>query len=150
MLMWRSRVVLGDFADAVDLVGPKPGVVGLEGVVEAVLPEPQSHQLAARFASRVDSPLRQIDRFAPHRRIGIGERADLEGGVGVIAHREAVDGEAEIANRVASGARVGAEMVGIVEVDVGQARNLRRPLRQFKRRRLAVSRRPVSLRFRRK
>ena len=44
---------------------------------------------------------------------------------------------------------VGAEVVGIVEVDIGQARSLRRPFRELEGRRFATAHRPENFRFRR-
>ena len=69
MLIRQSGIVLGDLADAVDLVGPKLRVIGLEGIVEAVLAEPQRHQIGAGRARGVDAALGEINRLAAHRRV---------------------------------------------------------------------------------
>ena len=140
-------IVLGDLADAVDLHLPHGGVVDLEAVVEAVLPEPERHQVAARLARRVDAALGEVDRLAADRRVRVGEGAELEGGVGVVAHGEAVDRQPEVADPPGDRRRGLGDVVGEVEVDVGQALDRRRALRQVERAGLARAARPEVLRL---
>src|SRR5271154_3370904 len=92
------RIVPRDPADAIDLVSPEPRVISLKGVIKAVLPEPQRHQIGARLAGGVDPLLRETDSFAANGGIRIGEGADLEGWVGIVPDRQAVHRETEVAD----------------------------------------------------
>src|ERR1700728_1854111 len=66
-------IVQRDFADALDLFSPEPRVVGLKGVVEAILSKPERHQIAASPPSGVNASFGEVNRLAANRRIGIGE-----------------------------------------------------------------------------
>ena len=89
-------IMQSDFPDSRDLVIQQGRVVGLEGIVEAVLAEPERHQAGAGFARCIDAALGEIDGFAPNRTVRMRERAELERRVRVVPHREPVDREAEV------------------------------------------------------
>jgi hypothetical protein len=97
-------VMGGDLAQALDLVGPQPRVIGLERRVEAVLAEPDRHQRSAAGRQRVDAPLGEIDGAAAHRRDGVREGAGPEGGITIIAHGKAVQRQADRPARATSAA----------------------------------------------
>ena len=98
MLIWQSRIVLGDLADAFDFPVPGLGVVELEIVIEAVLAEPDRHQLDAHRTGGIDAALGQLDRLLPHGFIRICEGAELEAGIGVVAHGQAIDRQTQLAD----------------------------------------------------
>ena len=123
-LIWQSGIMLGYFTNAIDLVLPERRIVGLEGIVEAILAEPERHQVGAASRAGVDAGLGQIDGFAAHRRVGIGEGAELEGRVGVVAHGKAIDGKPEIAEFARDFRRLFSDMVGKVEIEIGQPSTL--------------------------
>jgi hypothetical protein len=77
----HTGVHFGDAAHAVELESPELGVVGLEGVVEAVLARPQLHGRGAELLGDVDALLADPEGAAAHRGIGVGERA-----AGELAH----------------------------------------------------------------
>src|ERR1700678_4033849 len=54
-------IVQGDLANALDLIRPEPRIIGLKGVVEAILSKPKRHQIAARLASGVDASFGQVN-----------------------------------------------------------------------------------------
>src|SRR5580692_977489 len=88
-------IVQGDLADALDLIRPELRIVGLKGIVEAILSKPQRHQIAASLPSSVNSSFGEFNRLAADRRIGIGESSNLEGWIRIVPHCETVHGEAE-------------------------------------------------------
>ncbi len=114
------RVMRGDLGDGRDLVLPQPGIVALEGIVPAVLAQPQRHHRGAHGAGGVDAAFGQVDRLAPDGPVGVGEGAALEGGVGVIAHRQPADLQPAIAHHGGGFGR-GADVVGEVQVQFRQA-----------------------------
>lgn len=112
-----AGVVVGDLGDGGDAVVPLAGVIGLEGVVEPVLAHPERHQLAAHGRQRVDAAFCQVDGGAADFRVRMAEGAEAETGVGVVAHRKAVQGHGIVGEEARQfGGSVVVEMVGEVQV----------------------------------
>ena len=132
-----ARIMFGDGADAGDFPVPGLAIVQLEIVVEPVLAEPDRHEVGAHGARRVDAALGQIDGLLPHGFIRIREGAELEGRIGVVAHGQAVDRQAEVADAPGDGFGLAGDLVGKVQVDVGQSIHGGRPLDHLHHRRLA-------------
>ena len=62
--------MIGHFAYAAHLIGPHPVVIRLKTVIEAILPQPDRHQIGPGFAGGIDAALGQVDRLPTHGRIG--------------------------------------------------------------------------------
>ena len=91
-------VVVGDLANSLDFPVPRLGVVELEVVIEAVLAEPDGHQLHAHRTGGIYSTLGEIDRLPPHGFIRIREGASLEAGICIVSHGQAVDRQTHVAD----------------------------------------------------
>ena len=128
-------IVAGDLVESRDGVVPHPPVVGLEGIVEAVLAEPERHQRAAHLGERVDAAPGEVDGLAPPFRVGIGERAEPEISIRVVAHGEAVQPDTEPVEHAGELSWTGVlEVIRVVEIGGVESPHRRRALQQVRRR----------------
>ena len=110
-------IVSGEHVEGRNRVIPHPPVVGLEGIVEAVLAEPQGHQRSAHLRECVETAPGEVDGLPAPGRIGIGQGAEPEVGVRVVAHRKAVQLDAEsVENGGKLPRRRVVEVIGVVEI----------------------------------
>ena len=124
-------VVIGHLGDGSHGIVPHPGIVALEAVVDAVLPDPDGHGRAAHLRQRIEAALGEVDGGAADLRIGMGEGAEAEAGIGIVAHGKAVQRDAVVGeDRRERLGIVCLEMVGIVEVGGIQPRHLCGPCDQ--------------------
>ena len=74
----HTRVSLSHGSNPLHRVVPETPVVDLEGVVKSVLAGPELDILRIKLVCHEGSPLSQIHRLAPHRRVWIGETSQLK------------------------------------------------------------------------
>ena len=126
----------------------RAGIVTLKGVVIAVLPQPQRHHRPTHHPRRVGAALGQVNRLAPHNLIRVGKSAAFDRWVGVVPHRRAAIGQTTLPGHLACGNRLG-DVIGIVQIQLGQAHDRGSTLHQLAQAGLAVLVRPVVRRPRR-
>jgi hypothetical protein len=117
-------VMGGDLGEAGDFERPELAVIGSESMVEAILAEPDGHQIAAALSEGINSALGEVDGPPPHHGVWVGEGAGTVSGIAVVAHGEAIQGEAKIGGLFRDLLRrFAAEMIGIVEIDPRETLN---------------------------
>ena len=140
----------GHLANPLHLPFPKARVVHLEGGIEAVLSEPDGHEVHTGFGRRVDPSLGQVQCSAAHRDIRIAEGTQPELRISIVAHGEAVHLQSLVANDADSFCPCARAVIGVVEVEVRETFYRRGTLHHLGHPRLGSSRPPVELRRGRK
>ena len=87
-------VVIGHFGQSRDGGIPHGRIIALKAVIDPVLTQPQGHDLPPHFGQGIKTALGDVDGRAAHPRVGVGKGPKPKAGIGVIAHRKAVQGKA--------------------------------------------------------
>src|SRR5829696_6817984 len=101
-----ARIVFGDGADAGNFPVPSLAIVQLKVVIKSILAEPDRHQVGAHGPRRVDAALGQLNGLLPHGFLWVCKGSKFESRIGVVAHGQAVDRQAEFADAPSEGFRL--------------------------------------------